>query len=181
MCHISGKSPSLWYLVYKITLAAFFIGHLIFHFIFKAFHKEQYGKYFIYATRWGLILLVLALSLDAGLTLTRYFTEKFCETKSWRILIKISYWLTTSSYPAALLITVLYWIFIHKGPKDTLTEDYLNFTVHLFQVSCFILECQRTLLMRHNAWHHIHSTVWKFQNFSTIHILCELNRTYICR
>ena len=137
---ISGKSPSLWYLVYKITLAAFFIGHLIFHFIFKAFHKEQYGKYFIFATRWGLILLVLALSLDAGLTLTRYLTEKFCETKTWRILIKISYWLTVSSYPAALLVTVLYWCFIYKEPKETVIEDYLNFTVHLFQVSCFILQ-----------------------------------------
>ena len=45
-------------------------------------HLRYFGKYFIYATNWGVLIATLAINLDAGLVVIRYFVQAWSKNIS---------------------------------------------------------------------------------------------------
>ena len=133
------------YLAYKILIAMFLICHLILHIWYKFSEEHQDERYFVYLTRLGFILFVFSICLDAILVLARFISERksnptppqifnkqYFETRHFTL--KLSMFLTFCSYSVALMITVVYFAALYKE-KDNFMKNYLNFVVHLFQVS----------------------------------------------
>ena len=104
-------------------------------------------KYMIYATHWGFILIVASTTLDAILVLLRFSVERSSVQMEKRkphyeechVCLKISIWLTATSYPSALFVTVAFWSFLYDYGQEFHFNlgSWINLSVHLFQVSYF--------------------------------------------
>ena len=99
----------------------------------------------IYATHWGFILIVTSTTLDAILVLLRFSVERSSVQMEKRkphyeechVCLKISIWLTATSYPSALFVTVAFWSFLYDYGQEFHFNlgSWINLSVHLFQVS----------------------------------------------
>ena len=145
---LDHPKSTIYYLLYKCFLVLFLFTHQITHFWYKIVKQKQGEKYYLYLTRQGFTLLLVALFLDACLVLLRYFEERKNKNDSENISkfkrnhfkLKLSMILTNTTYTLALIITFLYWIFVFpqldtKEPADA----YLNVAVHLFQVNMILI------------------------------------------
>ena len=73
---LDSPKSTIYYFLYKCFLVLFLFTHQITHFWYKIVKKKQGGKYYLYLTRQGFTLLLVALFLDACLVLLRYFEEQ---------------------------------------------------------------------------------------------------------
>lgn len=148
-----GNKVTLAYLVSKWTVALFMLANLAISlwYNFDKFQGTNNGsKYMIFATHWGLVLIVAALALDAILVLTRFrvqqskvYMEKrrYAHYEDCHGFLKLSIWLTATAYPAALFISLVFWSFLqdYSRPWAWNVATYLNLAVHLFQVMYYLL------------------------------------------
>ena len=122
---------------------------------YKFSQENQDERYFVYLTRLGFMLFVFAVCLDAILVLARYLTEQKYQRlyrqpqdreqgilshrpchETRHFTLKLSMFVTYCSYSVAFMITLVYFAALFKV-KDNFVKNYLNFAVHLFQVSYF--------------------------------------------
>ena len=88
---------------------------ILVHHIISLANYQPIDKYFIHATYWGLLLITLAVNLDAILVVVRYNLQaqgsdkilRYYEKDHW--IIKISMVLTSLSYPWVLSVTAAYY------------------------------------------------------------------------
>ena len=77
--YIAGNVVTRSYLIYKWIVALFLVANqilsLTLHSLHSIGHPGRAGKYWIFATHWGLILVVVAFNLDAILVLARYIIQ----------------------------------------------------------------------------------------------------------
>ena len=73
---LDHPKSTIYYLLYKCFLVLFLFTHQITHFWYKIVKQKQGEKYYLYLTRQGFTLLLVALFLDACLVLLRYFEER---------------------------------------------------------------------------------------------------------
>ena len=73
---LDHPKSTIYYFLYKCFLVLFLFTHQITHFWYKQKFQKEGGKYYLYLTRQGFTLLLVALSLDACLVLLRYFEEQ---------------------------------------------------------------------------------------------------------
>ena len=77
--YVAGNVVTLSYLIYKWIMALFLIANQILSFILffldSSGHPGRAGKYWLFATHWGFILIVVAFNLDAILVLARYIIQ----------------------------------------------------------------------------------------------------------
>ena len=146
--HLDCPKSTIYYFIYKSFLVLFLFTHQITHFWFKIVIKKHGEKYYLYLTRQGFTLLLVALFLDACLVLLRYFEERKNKNDSENISkfqrnhfkLKLSMILTNTTYTLALIITFLYWIFVFpKTDAKEPADAYLNVAVHLFQVNMILI------------------------------------------
>ena len=145
---LDHPKSTIYYFLYKCFLVLFLFTHQITHFWYKIVKKKQGGKYYLYLTRQGFTLLLMALFLDACLVLLRYFEERKNKNDSENVSkfkrnhfkLKLSMILTNTTYTLALIITFLYWIFVFpKTDAKEPADAYLNVVVHLFQVIIILI------------------------------------------
>ena len=79
---LDHPKSTIYYLLYKCFLVLFLFTHQITHFWFKIVIKKHGEKYYLYLTRQGFTLLLVALFLDACLVLLRYFEEQKTKNNS---------------------------------------------------------------------------------------------------
>ena len=77
--YVAGNVVTRCYLIYKWIMALFLFANqilsLTLYTIGSSGHPGRAGKYMIYATHWGFVLIVAALNLDAILVLARYIIQ----------------------------------------------------------------------------------------------------------
>lgn len=104
------------YLYYRWTWASFFTA------VFLACLILQFceGKYFIFLTNWGIMLCLLTQVLAAVLATRWHFNYEGIRTdcsktkdKKTSPLIKCYWLLYVVALPLALVITTVYWLFLH--------------------------------------------------------------------
>lgn len=140
------------YLASKWIVALFMLTNLFLSlwYNFDHFRGTNNGsKYMIFATHWGLVLIVAALSLDAILVLARfrieiskvYMKKRHPHYEDCHGFLKLSIWMTATAYPAALFITLSFWTLLHDWHKPWHWDmgTYLNLAVHLFQVAVYTM------------------------------------------
>eukprot|EP00095_Tigriopus_kingsejongensis_P007448 maker-scaffold403_size186359-snap-gene-0.46 protein:Tk07448 transcript:maker-scaffold403_size186359-snap-gene-0.46-mRNA-1 annotation:"rolling stone" len=136
---------SIWYMLYRIFVAVFFI-------VFTICHITRFpdpAKWIIFMTDQGIALLSVHFILDACIVTTRWIQERRHGVRDLAfgripLLYQISWALGTCFSNAALVITLIYWLGLHKfveeyGLLTTSWDYYLNFFVHaLNTIFCLV-------------------------------------------
>ncbi|KAI8119439.1 Protein rolling stone [Lucilia cuprina] len=138
----SGERSWL-FLCYRWIWALFFIA------VFLACVILQFceGKYFIFLTNWGIILCSLT-QLLAAILVTRWHFDlasvrsDHCErngrTKKSPLLIKLYWLLHDVALPLSLVITTIYWTFLHGKMNKPSRFPVISFVTHCLN-SVFML------------------------------------------
>lgn len=140
---------SFYYLLFRWTWAFFFISVFIASLVLQL----SGGKFFIFLTNWGIIVCLLA-QLSGAILATRWYYNLgntrsavmegkiLKEPPTTSRLIKF-YWLVHgASLALALVITTVYWIFLH-GKMDK---------PMLYPVMSFITHCLNSVFMLVDFW-----------------------------
>ena len=113
-------------------------------FIISVIDFKRSGRYMIFFTHWGFIIITMAVTIDACLVSYRFSNQRskiFAKRRSalqenchWTL--QISIFITAIAYPLAIFVTIAFWSFIHdwSHPFNLNLGNYLNLNVHLFQV-----------------------------------------------
>ncbi|XP_073821192.1 rolling stone [Musca autumnalis] len=137
----SGEKSFL-FLLYRWIWAAFFLC------VFLSCLVLQFseGKYFIFLTNWG-IMLCTATQMLAALLATQWYFDidgvrssayEVAQLKKTPTIIKFYWLLHDISLPLALIITTIYWIFLHGKMNKPNRFPALSFVTHCLN-SVFML------------------------------------------
>ncbi|TMW52344.1 hypothetical protein DOY81_002601 [Sarcophaga bullata] len=138
------RSERSWlFLIYRWMWAIFFISVFISCLILQFAN----GKYFIFLTNWGIILCMLTQLLAAILVTRWHFdlgslrTEQ-CDRNSREqkspTMVKIYWLLYDVTLPLALVITTIYWTFLHGKMNKPQRFPVISFVTHCLN-SVFML------------------------------------------
>lgn len=136
---------STWYMMYRVFVAVVFVAFVICHII--AFPIPE--KWIIFMTDQGVLFLTFHFILYASLVLARWIQERRIgvresSSEGLSLIYKISWAMGSCFSNAALVITSIYWIALHRfvekyGLLETPWEYFLNFFVHaLNSIFCLI-------------------------------------------
>ncbi|XP_013102288.1 protein rolling stone-like [Stomoxys calcitrans] len=136
------KETSFWYLLYRWLWALFFLS------VFFCCLVQQFtnGKFFIFFTNWGFLLCV-ATQLLGVLLVTRWHFDigavrsSFYEVSQLRKtprLLRLYWLLYDLAMPVALVITTIYWAFLHGKMNKPNRFPVLSFSTHCLN-SVFML------------------------------------------
>jgi len=134
-------APSLWYVIYRISIALFMLIGTLCHFVSTI---DTLGiKWFIYMTNQGISLLVLHYLVYAGVVVGRRIGAPH-PLPSLPTSYSISWGLQSCFSTVALWITLVYWIALHPYviEFDLIKGDWmiaLNYFLHLVNtLSCLL-------------------------------------------
>ena len=120
------RDRSSVYLVYRWSIACFFVFSFVVS-VITAVIRSELLVYLIYLTHWNLIFTTASMVLSAVLV-TRYNKNQLnCDkmTKEMKIL----WFLSSSSYMYAFLISLIYWTLLFN--KEKAVMDLNNVLVHM--------------------------------------------------
>ena len=95
------------FIIYKTFVASFLLVHQILIWI-----EGANSKTYIFATQWGFFLITMSFLLDVILICITRKTPNFTTPKIPKFLTLTSLILTSVSYSWALLISLVFWIFL---------------------------------------------------------------------
>ncbi|XP_013102294.2 protein rolling stone-like [Stomoxys calcitrans] len=137
----SGEK-SAWFLLYRWLWTLFFVS------VFLSCLVLQFseGKYFIFLTNWGIMLCVITQLLGVVLATRWYFDvnairSTACEgaqVKKTPTAVKFYWLLHAISVPLALIITTVYWSFLHGKMNKPNRFPVMSFVTHCLN-SVFML------------------------------------------
>ncbi|XP_059078303.1 uncharacterized protein LOC131876820 isoform X2 [Tigriopus californicus] len=115
---------STWYMMYRVFVAIMFVSFVICHII--AFPIPE--KWIIFMTDQGVLFLTLHFVLYAALVLTRWIQERRSglrenTVESLPLIYRISWAMGSCFSNAALVITLIYWIALHRCGTGFCNED----------------------------------------------------------
>lgn len=134
-------APSLWYTIYRVTLALFMLTGILLHFVSTL---DTLGtKWFIYMTNQGILLLTVHYLVYAGVVVGRRLGAPH-PLGGLPTLYSVSWGLQSCFTTVALWITVVYWTALHPyvvkcGLMSGLWMETLNYFLHLVNtLSCLL-------------------------------------------
>lgn len=120
------REKSVVFLVYRWCIACFFIFSVFVSAATSAARGELFS-YFIYLTHWNLVCSMISMVYAACLT-TLYHMDRFSFTDQMNRVLKLAWFLSTSSNMYAFLVTLIYWSVLFNSEKAVV--DLNNIVVH---------------------------------------------------
>jgi hypothetical protein len=120
------REKSVVYLIYRWCIACFFIFSVLVSVITSASRGELH-VYYIYLTHWNLVVTMISMVWSACMV-TMHHMDRLKVSDSMNRLLKVSWFLSTSSNMYAFLVTIIYWSVLFKTELSVV--DLNNICVH---------------------------------------------------
>ena len=141
----TGNKVSNGFLIYKIIIAIFMICNQITR-GYRSFvvHGKDFRQ-FAFLTVLSFLFINISVIFDSALVIARFVKEKQMEKsksqeneakphfEQCNFILKLSMYMTDTSFPTAFLITLVYYGTLFEESFDNLTH-YTDAAAHLFQV-----------------------------------------------
>ncbi|XP_075151373.1 protein rolling stone-like [Haematobia irritans] len=136
------KETSSWYLLYRWLWAIVFLSI----FLCSLVQQFAHGKFFIFYTNWGL-MLCLASQLLGSLLVTRWHFDlgavrstiyEVSQMRKTPRLLTLYWLLYELAIPGALVVTTIYWAFLHGKMNKPNRFPVISFSTHCLN-SVFML------------------------------------------
>lgn len=118
------KEPSVWFMVYRITFACYFLFVLAVS-VITADEKGQLGFFWIFVSNWNLVLNAVT-SVCSVFILCPYFTDQIVQGQNLMPCVFQFYWFLVMLSPSLSFgITSVYWTFFdirQTGPSELFTN-----------------------------------------------------------
>ncbi|XP_058451661.1 protein rolling stone-like [Malaya genurostris] len=125
-----SRSKSTIFLLYRLALAIFFTAVVV-NSIVATVTPEDWGKYFIYLTHWGIMMCMATSVMGAALVARWYFhpeySDKVCNCDDMPRSFKIYWIMHNITLVVSVCITVIYWGILHN---EEMPVDANNILVH---------------------------------------------------
>lgn len=118
------KSPA--YLIYRWTIALFYIFSVVYSLV-TSIQRKELQFYYIYLTHWNLIFNMGSMVLSAIL-MTLYHLNRLKSPDRMTRELKTYWFLSTTSNMYAFLVSLIYWTVLYK--QDMNVVDANNILVH---------------------------------------------------
>jgi hypothetical protein len=122
------KQRSVFFLIYRWVLAAFFIGIVSFSWT-RNIRNSTLHYWFIYMTSWGILLCAITTATAAVLTTLFHFKRLTISSKS--MSYKVYWFLSYVSTVLAFLITIIYWSLLFDGTFHLFYDRYQSITFEI--------------------------------------------------
>lgn len=168
------RTKSTIFLLYRMALAIFFTAVVI-NSIVADVTPEDWGKYFIYLTHWGVMMCMATSVLGAVLVARWYFhpeySEKICNCEDMPRIFKVYWTMHNVTLVMSICITVIYWGILYN---DEMVVDANNILIHatncIFMFIDLIIVAYPTRL-----WHVVQPIFFGmiYCLFSVVYYLCD--------
>lgn len=152
---------STTYAVYKVLLAAIFMGTIAGHIT----NSQLGAKWFIYMTDQGFLLLAIHFLLESILVACRWTWERSQQgdtglsyhTKPINFVYKLSWVLNSCFFTIALWITLIYWSVLHKYVLENhLMKNTAAVVLNVFLHGVNSLACLVDIFVSARPWRPLH-------------------------
>ncbi|XP_053662615.1 protein rolling stone-like [Anopheles marshallii] len=124
------RTKSICFLLYRLALAIFFTGVVI-NSMVVAVERDEFSKYFIYLTHWGILLCMGTTVMGAVLVMIWYFhpeySERVCNSDEMPNSFKVYWMVHNITLILSVCITIIYWAILHN---ETMPVDPNNILIH---------------------------------------------------
>lgn len=125
-----SRTKSTFFLLYRLSLAVFFTAVVV-NSIVVSVSIQEWTKYFIYLTHWGIMMCMGTTVMGAILVARWYFhpefSDKICNCEEMPRAFKIYWMIHNITLIVSICITTIYWAILHN---DEMPVDANNILIH---------------------------------------------------
>ncbi|XP_055639296.1 protein rolling stone-like [Toxorhynchites rutilus septentrionalis] len=125
-----SRTKSTVFLLYRLSLAIFFTAVVV-NSLVEGVGPDDWGKYFIYLTHWGILMCMATTVMGAALVARWYFhpeySDKICDCEEMPATFKIYWMMHNITLIVSICITIIYWSILHN---EEMPVDANNILIH---------------------------------------------------
>lgn len=169
-----SRTKSTFFLLYRLSLAVFFTAVVV-NSIVVSVSTEDWAKYFIYLTHWG-IMMCMGTTVLGAILVTRWyfhpeFSDKICNSEEMPRAFKIYWMMHNITLIVSICITIIYWGILHN---DEMPVDANNILIHA--ANCMFMLIDLIIVAYPvRIWHVVQPICFGllYCIFSVIYYLCD--------
>lgn len=168
-----SRTKSTMFLLYRLALAIFFTA-VVTNSIVVSVSSEDWAKYFIYLTHWGILLCMATSVFGAALVARWYFhpefSDKICSCEEMPRVFKVYWMMHNITLILSICITIIYWAILHNAE---MVVDANNILIHATNCVFMLLDLV-IVAYPVRIWHVIQPIGFGllFCVFSVVYYLC---------